>query len=334
MTSSKLLVPCTPDLLLTMIPPLLILLSVTICVATAAEKAPDNQCLKKQYQLINGHRMAYVDIGKGDPIVFLHGNPTSSYLWRNVMPHLEGQGRLIAPDLIGMGDSDKLPTSNPSRYSFFEHVNYLFTLLETIGVKERITFVVHDWGSALGFWWAYLNRHNTNAVKGIAFMEAMVTSFNSSTEYSLDADLIFALRGPDGEKLILQDNIFLKVLLPGAIIRNLTDEEFAEYNRPFLNKGEDRRPMLTWARELPIDGVPMQVTNAFDLYSEWLAKSAELPKLFVKAVPGFALSGAFSSYVRTWPNLEEVSVPGRHYLQEDSPDLIGSAISNWLRRLS
>lgn len=296
---------------------------------------PPARFLKKKYETINGYKMAYVEVGKGDPIVFLHGNPTSSYLWRNVMPHLEGQGRLIAPDLIGMGSSDKLPPNDPSRYIFYQHSNFLFTLLERLGVKENITFVIHDWGSALGFWWAFLNRNNPNAVKGIAFMEAIVTPLVSG---SVDIDSEVAstlgrLRGPDGEQFVLQDNFFIESVLPALIIRNLTEAEMDVYRAPYLNPGEDRRPTLTWPRQISINGVPEDVTSVVRSYGDWLKTSESLPKLFINAEPGAILVGDIADIVREWPNLEEVTVPGLHYVQEDSPDLIGKTVSEWLRRI-
>lgn len=243
------------------------------------------------------------------------------------MPHLEGRGRLIAPDLIGMGDSEKLDPARPDRYTFVDHSNFLFALLEQLDVKERVTLVIHDWGSALGFLWAYYNRFNPNAIKGIAFMEAIVAPIPS---FPPPVSSIFEdLRGPKGEELVLQNNIFIEQLFAPAIQRDLTKREFDEYRRPYLLPGEDRRPMLTWARQAPIGGEPADVVALISKYSEWMG-TATFPKLFVNGDPGSLLTGAFRELVRTWPALTEVTVKGLHYLQEDSPDEIGMAIAKWL----
>ena len=276
-----------------------------------------------------GVRMAYVDIGAGDPIVFLHGNPTSSYLWRNVMPHLEGLGRLIAPDLVGMGDSGKLPDSGPGRYTLQDHGRYLDALLAALDVTRNVTFVVHDWGSALGFDWA--NRHR-DAVKGIAYMEAFVRPVTWD-EWPEGARRIFqAFRSPAGEEMVLDKNVFVERVLPGSVLRTLGDDEMAEYRRPYLAPGEDRRPTLTWPRQVPVEGEPADVIALVTAYGEWLAGSA-VPKLFVNAQPGAILTGPQREYCRTWPNQEEVTVAGNHFLQEDSPDEIGAAVAAWYRRL-
>ena len=276
-----------------------------------------------------GDRMAYVDVGDGDPIVFLHGNPTSSYLWRNVMPHLEGAGRLIAPDLIGMGDSAKLSNSGPRRYTFVEHRRYLDQLLDQLGVSERATFVVHDWGSALGFDWA--NRHR-QAVKGIAYMEAIVQPLTWS-DWPADYRGIFqAFRSPAGEEMILTKNMFVESLLPGAVLRKLTDQEMAHYRRPFAEPGEARRPTLTWPRQIPVDGKPADVVEIVSAYADWLS-SSPVPKLFINAEPGAILTGAQREFCRTWPLQTEVTVPGVHFVQEDSPDPIGEALLSWYRTL-
>jgi len=273
--------------------------------------------------------MAYVDVGDGDPIVFLHGNPTSSYLWRNVMPHLEGAGRLIAPDLIGMGDSAKLSDSGPCRYTLVEHRRYLDQLLDQLGVGERVTFVVHDWGSALGFDWA--NRHR-QAVKGIAYMEAIVQPLTWS-DWPADYRGVFqAFRSPAGEEMILTKNMFVESLLPGAMLRKLTDQEMAHYRRPFAEPGEARRPTLTWPRQIPIDGKPADVVEIVSAYADWLS-SSPVPKLFINAEPGAILTGAQREFCRTWPHQTEVTVPGVHFVQEDSPDPIGEALSSWYRTL-
>jgi haloalkane dehalogenase len=282
---------------------------------------------KKQYKTIHGKRMAYIDEGKGDPIVFLHGNPTSSFLWRNVMPHLEGKGRLIAPDLIGMGDSEKLDNSGPQSYTFVEHRKYLFSLLELLGVTSNITLVIHDWGSALGFHWAH---QNPDAIKGIAFMEGIVAPMANWDAFPESARATFqGYRSAAGEQIALNDNAVVEQLLPGLILRDLSEAEMAEYRRPFLEPGEDRRPTLTFPRQIPIAGEPADVAQIVTDYSHWLSQS-DIPKLFVNAEPGAIIVGELKDRVRSWPNVTEVTVPGIHFIQEDNPDLIGEAIASWL----
>ncbi len=280
----------------------------------------------KKFKEIHGLQMAYLEHGEGDPIVFLHGNPTSSYLWRNIMPHLEGRGRLIAPDLIGMGDSAKLDDSGPDRYTYVEHRKYLFALLEALGVNDNVTLVIHDWGSALGFHWA---QQNTDAVRGIAFMEAIVAPIPSWDAFPEGLAATFqAFRSDAGEDMVLNNNIFVERVLPASILRKLNDAEMAEYRRPFLQAGEARRPTLTWPRQIPIAGEPADVTRIVSEYSQWLAQS-HIPKLFVNAEPGGMISGRVRDFVRSWPAITEVSVPGIHFIQEDSPDQIGEAIAAW-----
>jgi haloalkane dehalogenase len=286
---------------------------------------------KKQRRRILGREMAYVEVGEGDPIVLLHGNPTSSYLWRNVLPHLQPLGRCIAPDLIGMGDSDKLPDSGPDSYRFVEHRRYLDALLEALGVREQVTLVIHDWGSALGFDWA--NRHR-EAVKGIAYMEAIMGPqyWDHWDKFGMRAALQ-GLRSEAGEEMILRDNFFIEKILPGAILRTLSAEEMAEYRRPFAEPGEGRRPTLTWPRQIPIEGEPADVTAIVNGYADWLATS-NVPKLFLKAEPGGILAhGAVLDLARSFPAQTEVTVAGLHFVQEDSPDEIGRAIAGWMRTL-
>jgi haloalkane dehalogenase len=285
---------------------------------------------EKQFISVLGHRMAYVEVGAGDPIVFLHGNPTSSYLWRNVIPHLEGAGRCIAPDLIGMGDSAKLPESGPGSYTFVEHRRYLDALLEALGVNERVTLVLHDWGSALGFDWA--NRHR-DAVKGIAYMEAIVRPRTWNDWPEATRQIFQALRSEAGEQMILEQNFFVETLLPRTVLRTLTDEEMAHYRLPFAEPGEGRRPMLTWPRQIPVDGEPADVTGIVNAYAGWLAHST-VPKLFISGDPGATLTGTLREFCRAWPAQIEVKVRGLHYLQEDSPDEIGRAITTWLQTLA
>jgi haloalkane dehalogenase len=284
---------------------------------------------KKKVDVL-GSELAYVEVGSGDPIVFLHGNPTSSYLWRNVIPHLEGAGRCIAPDLIGQGDSDKLGKSGPDRYRFVEHRVYVDELLASLGVRENITFVCHDWGSALAFDWANLHR---DAVKGLAYMEALVRPFASWEEWPEAARAIFqGFRSPAGEEMILEKNLFVEAVLPASVLRGLGEEEMAVYRRPFAEPGEDRRPTLTWPRQIPIAGEPGDVAEIMQDYADWLCE-CNVPKLFINADPGAILVGALRETCRTWPNQTEVTVPGNHFLQEDSPDAIGAAVADWLAKL-
>jgi len=287
---------------------------------------------QKQRKPILGHEMAYVEVGEGDPIVLLHGNPTSSYLWRNVIPHLRPLGRCIAPDLMGMGDSDKLPNSGPGSYRFVEQREYLDALLEALNVRKRVTLVIHDWGSALGFDWA--NRHR-DAVKGIAYMEAIVRPQGwDHWDVMNMRPFLEALRSEAGEKMVLQENFFIEKILPGAVLRTLSTEEMTEYRRPFAEPGEGRRPTLTWPREIPIEGDPADTTAIVGAYADWLATS-DVPKLFLKAEPGALLGGGANlDTVRKWPAQIEVTVKGVHFIQEDSPDEIGHAIADWMKSLS
>ena len=282
---------------------------------------------RKRFETVHGKRMAYIDEGSGDPIVFLHGNPTSSFLWRNVMPHLSGRGRLIAPDLIGMGDSEKLDDSGPGRYTFVEHRRYLFALLEALGVESNVTLVIHDWGSALGFDWA---RQHPDAVRGIAFMEGIAMPIPDWESWPEAARGVFqGFRSEAGEDMVLAKNVFVEKVLPGSILRALDDAEMAEYRRPFQEAGESRRPTLTWPRQIPIAGEPAEVVKIVADYAGWLS-AAPVPKLFVNAEPGAIMTGPVRDFVRTWPNLTEVTVAGSHFIQEDSADEIGRAIADWL----
>jgi len=283
---------------------------------------------KKMVDVLDS-RMALIDSGSGDPIVLLHGNPTSSYLWRNVLPHLEGFGRVIVPDLIGMGDSAKLSPSGRDSYRFVEHRKYLDALYEKLGIDRDIVFVVHDWGSALGFDWA--NRHR-DQVRGIAYMEAIVQPLKWSTWPEAARNVFEALRSPAGDAMVLDTNVFVENILPGSMIRDLTEDEMNEYRRPFLEPGESRRPTLTWPREIPIDGEPEDVAQVVAAYGEWL-KDSDLPKLFINAEPGAILTGSQREFARTWRNQTEVTVKGVHFIQEDSPDDIGVAIAGWLGSL-
>ena len=276
---------------------------------------------------VKGRQMAYVDEGQGDAIVFQHGNPTSSYLWRNIMPHCEGLGRLIACDLIGMGESEKLENSGPDRYTYAEQRDYLFDLWDQIGVGDNVIFVVHDWGSALGFDWSNQNR---DRVKGLAYMEAVVKTLNWSDFPDLGRKVFQGFRSEAGESMILDKNMFVERVLPGAVIRDMTEAEMNEYRKPYLAEGEDRRPTLTWPRQIPIEGEPENVCRIVDDYGAWLAQS-DVPKLFINAAPGSILTGEQREFCRTWPNQTEVTVNGIHFVQEDSPDEIGHAVAEFVK---
>jgi haloalkane dehalogenase len=282
-----------------------------------------------KHRAIAGKTMAYIDEGEGDAIVFQHGNPTSSYLWRNVMPHLAGLGRLIACDLIGMGGSDKLSPSGPDRYHYAEQRDYLFALWDELDLGDRVVLVLHDWGSALGFDWA--NQHR-DRVQGIAYMEAITTPLQWSDVPPEKQHTFRGLRSPAGEDLILEQNAFVEAVLPGSVLRGLSDAEMNHYRRPFRIAGEDRRPTLSWPRDLPIGGEPADVVAVVDAYNSWLAES-DVPKLFVNAEPGAIINDRVRAHVRTWPNQEETTVAGIHYIQEDSPDQIGTAVADFVRRL-
>lgn len=288
----------------------------------------DERYEKKQATIL-GRTMCYIEVGDGDPIVFLHGNPTSSYLWRNIMPHLTDLGRCLAPDLIGMGDSDKLDNSGPGAYRFVDHRRYLDALFEHLDLTQNVVFVVHDWGSALGLDWA--NRHR-DRVQGLAYMESIVRPLTWA-EWPDAAKKVFqGFRSPDGEAMVLQKNVFVERVLPGSILRQLSADEMAVYRRPYQNPGEDRRPTLTWPREIPIDGEPADVTDIVASYSQWLAAS-DVPKLFVNADPGAILTGPQREFCRQWPNQEEITVSGSHFIQEDSPDDIGQSLARFVTRL-
>lgn len=269
--------------------------------------------------------MAYVDTGTGQPIVFLHGNPTSSYLWRNVIPHLEPLGRCLAPDLIGMGQSGKIPAGS---YRFVDHARYLDAWFDAVGVDGAV-LVVHDWGGALGFHWA---RRNPERVRGIAYMETIVAPRHLD-EWPENARGVFqGMRSAKGEELVLDRNIFIEGILPNAILRKLTQEEHDRYRAPWREPGEGRRPMLTWPREIPIEGEPADVVKIVEEYGRWLAGS-DVPKLFVNAEPGSILRGSQREICRAWPNQTEVTVKGAHFIQEDSPHEIGEAVAAFVRGL-
>ena len=285
---------------------------------------------RKQFSEVLGRQMAHVETGSGDPILFLHGNPTSSFLWRHVMAPLEGAGRLIAPDLIGCGDSDKLPDSGPGRYTIAEHAEFLDAWTDAVIPKGKIILVIHDWGGALGFNWA---RRNSDRVRGIVYMETIIRPMDMATEWpEAVRELFGALRSPAGEDMILEKNIFVERILPGSILRTLDDAEMAEYRRPFANPGEDRRPTLTFPRQIPLSGEPADVVAMADAYFAWL-QGSDVPKLLVNAEPGAILTGPMLESARSLPNQTEVTVKGSHFIQEDSGEEIGAAIRDWLSRI-
>lgn len=270
--------------------------------------------------------LAYVDSGTGKPIVLLHGNPTSSYLWRNIIPHLSGLGRCLAPDLIGMGESGAAAEGS---YRFVDHRRYLDAWFAALGLDRDVLLVIHDWGSALGFHWAH---RNPQAVRGIAYMEAIVRPVTWA-EWPENARRVFQnMRGPGGEEMVLQKNVFVERILPGSVLRGLTEAEMAVYRKRFAEPGESRRPTLTWPRQIPIEGEPEDVVDLVAAYAKWL-ETATVPKLFINAEPGSILTGPQRDYCRAWPHQREVTVKGSHFIQEDSPDEIGRAVADFARGL-
>ena len=280
----------------------------------------------KKYIDVLGKQIAYVEMGEGDPIIFQHGNPTSSYLWRNILPQLQGLGRCIAMDLIGMGDSEKLEDEGNMTYSYNTHKKYFDGFLDAIGVESNATLVIHDWGSALGFDWA---NDYPDKVKAICYMEGIVQSMKWE-DWNEDAKGIFqGFRSPAGEEMILEKNLFIEAVLPGSILRKLSDAEMNEYRRPFNDK-KSRRPTLDWPRQIPLENDPPEICRIVDSYSQWMAEN-NIPKLFINAEPGAILIGKQREFCRTWKNQKEVTVKGSHFIQEDSPNEIGNAIFDWLK---
>ncbi|MBV1877721.1 MAG: haloalkane dehalogenase [Pseudomonadales bacterium] len=278
---------------------------------------------------VNGKRMSYVEMGKGDPIVFQHGNPTSSYLWRNIMPALADKGRCIAVDLIGMGDSDKLDNVGANSYSFDQQAEYLYAAWQALGISENVTLVIHDWGSALGFYWASLNP---DKVKAIAYMEGIPCAMEWADWPAASTPVFKGFRSAAGEDMVLKKNIFVEKVLPGSVLRGLSDAEMAVYRRPFANPGEDRRPTLSWPRQIPLGGEPEAMVSKARAYATFMAQSP-IPKLFINAEPGAILVGAPREYCRAWPNQTEVTVKGSHFIQEDSPAEISAALAAWYANL-
>ena len=285
--------------------------------------------MDKKYIEILGKRMAYLDSGAGQSIVFLHGNPASSFLWRNITPHVEDLGRIVVPDLIGMGDSEKLEGKDNPDYQYHGQYKYLSTLLDELDLGEEINLVIHDWGSAMGFQYA---RENANKIKSITFMEAIVMPLTWD-QWPENARNIFQLMRSDaGEEIVLEKNVFVERILLNDSANGFTDEEKAEYIRPFINAGEDRRPTLTWPRQIPVDGSPQAVIDEVIKNGEF-HKNSDIPKLFINADPGSILIGEQREFVRTWNNLEEITVKGNHFIQEHSPNEIGKALSEFINKL-
>ncbi len=289
----------------------------------------DDRERPKKHLTVMGKSMAYCEMGEGDPILVLHGNPTSSYLWRNIMPFAADLGRCLAPDLIGMGDSDKLDNPGPESYRFVEHRAYLDAWIEAVGVTDNVTLVIHDWGSALGFDWA---RRNADRVKAIAYMEGIVRPVLWEEWNQQSRPVFEGFRSEAGEAMVLRKNVFVEKVLPGSVLRGLTEAEMTVYRRPFLTPGEDRRPTLSWPRQIPLAGEPREVVDIVQEYADWMATN-DLPKLFVNAEPGAILVGAQREFCRGWKNQTEVTVRGSHFIQEDSPTEIGEALHAWLSAL-
>lgn len=288
----------------------------------------DATLLTKSYVIAAGKRMAYHERGEGETVVFLHGNPTSSYLWRNVIPHVAPLARCIAPDLIGMGDSEPLDDTGLGSYRFVDHRRYLDAFLDEVCPEGPITFVIHDWGSALGFDWG--NRHR-DRIGGFVYMEGFVQPLIWDQWPESARGIFEGFRSDAGEKMVMEDNVFVEAVLPASVLRDFVPEEMEEYRRPFRHEA-DRRPTLTWPREVPLAGEPADVVEIVRSYSEWLADSDDVPKLFVNAEPGAILTGPQREFCRSWPNQTEVTVNGIHFIQEDSPHEIGRAVADWFPR--
>jgi haloalkane dehalogenase len=284
--------------------------------------------LKKKTARVLGSTMAYVEHGSGDPIVLLHGNPTSSYLWRKVIPQLGSSGRCIAPDLIGMGDSARVAQGTDA-YRFSMHAEYLEALLAVVDVREKVTLVGHDWGGALLFDWG---RKNPGSVLGVAFMETILTPLTWDDWPEQARGVFQGMRSEAGEEMVLTKNVFVERILPGSVLSPIADEDMVVYRAPYLEPGESRRPTLTWPREIPISGEPDFMAQLVSANQSWL-ESPDLPKLFINADPGSIVGDRVRAVVRSWPNLTEVTVPGLHFIQEDSGAEIGTAIAEWMRGL-
>ena len=285
--------------------------------------------MTKKYKEILGKQMAYLDEGSGQSIVFLHGNPTSSYLWRNITPFVKDLGRVVVPDLIGMGDSEKLGGNDNPDYAYHGQYNYLSNLLDSLDLGNEINLVIHDWGSAMGFQYA---RENPSRIKSISFMEAIVMPMTWDDWPEIARNIFQLMRSEAGEEIVLEKNIFVERILFNDSEKGLSDEEKKEYIRPFKNAGEDRRPTLTWPRQIPIDGSPEDVIDEVTKNGEF-HKNSDIPKLFINADPGTILIGKQREFVQSWANLKEVTVKGNHFIQEDSPQEIGEAIKVFIESI-
>jgi haloalkane dehalogenase len=284
----------------------------------------------KQKITVRGRQMAYVDVGAGDAIVFIHGNANSAYMWRNIMPYLEGAGRLIAIDNIGQGDSDKLPNSGPGSYTLAEHQSYIDGALDALDVGDRVTLVMHDWGGPLGLTWAHAHP---GRIKGLAHCEIVVRNHPSYDDYpDGHGERLRKVRGPDGEKLVLDDNYFVEAIYTGGVMRQIDDETMAEIRRPYEGPPENRRPTLTWPRQIPIEGKPKEVADLVEMLSAWMDGN-DIPKLFIRAEPGQILFGEDFDIITAWPNQTTITVPGLHHPQEDSPDQIGQGLADWYKAI-
>lgn len=300
--------------------------------ARAQRRRAADWASRKRKARVRGLEMAYYEVGSGDPIVFLHGNPTSSYLWRNVIPHVERLGRCIAPDMIGMGDSTRLPDSGPGKYTFATHRDYLFDLFDAIGIRDRVILVLHDWGTGVGFSWA---QRYPDRVRGIAYMEAILRPPSFPPAPAPTSGPFAVFRSGDGERAVLEENMFVEQLLIGGLQYYLSEEDKAEYRRPYLEPGESRRPTLEWPRQLPLGGEPADTERLVAGYTEWLANDARIPKLLVRGVPGAIFANPqLLEFARSFKNQREVTVYGTHYLQETAPDAIGRALAEWVASLA
>ena len=284
---------------------------------------------EKKFIDVNGKQMAYVDEGSGDTVLFLHGNPTSSYLWRNIAPHVEDTNRIVIPDLIGMGDSEKLDGEDNSGYKYHGQYEYLTGLMDKLDLGDSIHLVIHDWGSAMGFQFA---RENPNRIKSITYMEAIVMPLTWDQWPDMATKIFGLFRSEAGEELVLEKNFFVERILLGDSLSGYSDEEKEEYIRPFINSGEDRRPTLTWPRQIPLDGEPKEVVDEVAKNADF-HKNSEIPKLFINADPGTILTGDQREFVRSWKNQKEITVKGNHFIQEDSAEEIGSALNEFIKNL-
>ena len=283
----------------------------------------------KKYKDIKNSKMAFIDEGSGDTFLFLHGNPTSSFLWRNIAPHVEDIGRIVIPDLIGMGDSDKLEGVDNPGYKYHGQYSYLTALMDELDLGDNIHLIIHDWGSAMGFQFA---RENQDRIKSITYMEAIVMPLTWD-QWPDPATKIFGLfRSEAGEELVLEKNFFVERILLADSSTGYTEEEKSEYIRPFINPGEDRRPTLAWPRQIPLDGEPSEVVEEVRLNAEF-HKESDIPKLFINADPGSILIGDQREFARSWKNQTEITVSGNHFIQEDSSEEIGAALRNFVESL-